>query len=87
MTPEQLQQINELMEFKRNMEDFRLLPSSVERAIKGRVSVVTSSTKGATSEDQAVSEAGSGSYNVLKSPDGFVQVVIGNATVYIPKYN
>lgn len=47
---------------------------------------VTSSTKGATSENQAVNEGGSATYNVLKAPDGFLQITINGVLYYIPVF-
>lgn len=47
---------------------------------------VASSTKGATSENQAVNESGSGSYNVLKAPDAFLQITINGVLYYIPVF-
>lgn len=45
-----------------------------------------SNNKGATSESQAVNEAGSASYNVLKEPDGFDVGKIDNVKHYYPYY-
>lgn len=42
------------------------------------------SSKSSSSENQAVSEGGAASYNVLKAPDGFLQITINSSTYYIP---
>lgn len=47
---------------------------------------VSSSTKGATSENQAVNEGGVGTYNVLKAPDAFLQISINGVLYYIPVF-
>lgn len=45
------------------------------------------STKGTDTEDQAVDEGGAGTYNVLKEPDGFLEITINNLTYYLPYFS
>jgi len=63
------------------------IPFEVDGAIRDRfgfadLTPLESSAKAASSENQAVDEAGAASYNVLKTPDGFRQVTTGGTTLY-----
>lgn len=49
-------------------------------------STLSASSKGASSENQAVNEAGVSSYNVLGTPDGFDERNDGGTTKYYPYY-
>lgn len=61
------------------------IPFDVDAAFRDRLAFkFTSSSKSASSENQAVNEAGSSSYNVLKPPDGFDQITTGTTTKYYP---
>ena len=67
------------------------IPHDIEQALRARlristIPILTNSTKLATSENQAVNEAGASSYNVLKAPDAFLEIVVSGATKYIPIY-
>lgn len=91
-TPEQLQkQINDLTAKVRLLEAASTIPYSVDQAFRSRLEIgklakVTLSTKASNSEDQAVNEGGTGSYSVLKPPDGFAQVNVGGTIYYIPVF-
>jgi len=68
------------------------IPFEVEQAFRNRLrisqySTLVADSKAASSENQAVNEAGASSYNVLKPPDRFIATIINNTTVYIPGYN
>lgn len=87
MTPQEQAQLKELIDFKRNLESSNTIPLTVDQAFRGRFVIppeVTTSTKGATTENQPVNEGGSASYSVLKAPDAFLQVIISGSTYYIP---
>jgi len=56
------------------------LPEDVQRAIT--LSLTSISSKSASSENQAVSEAGSASYSVLKPPDRFIRIGDQNVPAY-----
>lgn len=89
MTEEERRQLQELIEFKKSLESETTIPFTVGEAFKIRVGQsvgITSSSKTASSENQAVNEGGSASYNVLKAPAGFVQVKVQGAIRYIPYY-
>ena len=80
-------QIDDLLAWKKSLEASYSIPLNIDQAFRSRfitTSGITTSTKSASSEDQAVAEAGSATYNVLKSPDAFLQVSINGAVKYIP---
>lgn len=67
------------------------IPHDVEQAFRERFrlssfTAIEGSAKGATSENQTVSESGSSTYSVLTAPDAFLQVTIGVTTYYIPVF-
>lgn len=90
MTPEQEQQLNMLLQWKRQMESSNTIPLNIDQAFRGRFPVgtsITTSTKAAGSENQVVEEAGAATYSVLKPPDAFYQFVDSTGVViYIPIY-
>ena len=90
MTPEQLAQLNSLLEWKRQMESSNTIPLSIDQAFRGRFPIGTNlvaSSKTATSENQAVDEAGAATYSVLKPPDAFWQFTDSVGVIrYIPIY-
>ena len=88
MTPEQTKKFNEMYQFMLNMRSSTTVPFDVAGALKARAGgiTLTGSTKGASSEDQAVDEDGSATYSVLKSPDGFDQRVDNGTVKSYPYY-
>lgn len=67
------------------------IPFDFEMALRERLNIgafntVTGSSKGATSENQSVNEAGVASYSVLKAPDAFLQVTVASTVYYIPVF-
>lgn len=76
MTPEQLEEFNEMKEFIKSLKASSSIPFDVDAAFRDRFGSVSVSTKGAASENQAVDESGSSSYNVLGVPTGFLKVTI-----------
>lgn len=74
-----------------SLRSFATIPFDIEKALDSRLGVTersaTLSSKGATSEDQAVDEAGSATYNVLPSPDGFLVVTITGTSYFLPYYD
>ena len=100
MTPEERAQLKQMQEqikklttFMEALQRFDRIPLATERAISRRLDLnavprVTTGSKGATSENVSVNEAGSGTYSVLGPPDAFYQVTDGDGNVgYVPKYN
>lgn len=89
MTNEELQQKIEDLEKKlKLLEAGATLPKAVEDAIRERlridiISAISTSGKSSVSESQAVDEAGVATYNVLKNPDAYLQVVINGTTYYL----
>ena len=89
MTPEEKLQLNELVEFKKNLERSSTIPLSIDQAFRERFpnsTTIRISAKGNNSEDQAVNEGGVANYNVLKEPDDFLEVDIDGATYYLPVF-
>jgi hypothetical protein len=91
MTPEEVRQIIR-EEIESILGNRAIIPFSVEQAFRDRLRIntytpLTTSSKSASSENQAVNEAGSASYNVLKAPDGFVEVVIAGQIYYMPYFS
>lgn len=83
-------EINELKEWKRQMESSHSIPLNIDQAFRARflsASNIATSSKGATTENHAVNESGSSSYSVLGIPDGFIQVTISGTIYYIPYYS
>lgn len=82
-------QMGELKSQIKLLEASATLPKPVEDAIRDRLRLDTftplqTSSKGATSENQVVNEAGLATYSVLKPPDGWEQRSVGGTTQYYP---
>lgn len=88
MTPEQEQKLNEVYEVIQQLRSASALPFDIREALSDALvgSSLSTSSKVSTSENQAVDEAGSGTYSVLKPPDGFLQISIDGTTYYLPMY-
>lgn len=83
-------EIAELKAWKRSLEMSHTIPLNIDRAFYDRlirnIGVVVTSAKSSTSENQAVDEAGSASYSVLKPPDAFIQATVSGTIYYIPVF-
>lgn len=87
----QLDEINRKLGLLYNSVD---IPHDVEQAFRTRFRLervdemanITTSAKGATSENQAVNEGGVATYSVLKAPDAFIEITIDGALKYVPIY-
>lgn len=79
-------EIEELKSWKKSLENASSIPLAIDQSFRKRFSVSTPivSSKGATTENQAVDEGGSATFSVLKAPDGFLQMTIGTTVYYIP---
>jgi len=92
MTPEEKLQLNELIQWKKNMSAAFSIPLENDQALRHRlVSTLTTTTlktssKDVDSEDVSINEAGSDTKIALDDPDIFLQVEIGGTTYYIPAY-
>ena len=78
-------QESELADFrlwKASLERSSTIPLVIDQSFRERFKLVTVANKVTTSEDQAVNEGGSATFNVLKSPDKFLQLVGENGTTY-----
>jgi len=90
MTPQEKQQLEELIEFKRQLENSFSVPKDVVDALGVRLNQgkIVKNTKSASSENKAVNEGGVATYSVLLPPDRFHKVTLENGTVsYIPAYD
>lgn len=83
MTPEQSRKLDEVYNFMNSLKGNPTIPFDVAEAFKLRLGSFGPSTKGVTSENQAVNEAGTSTYSVLKAPTGFKLLSPG---VHIPYY-
>lgn len=86
----QLQErIDKLEKQLKLFESSTTIPLLVDTAFRTRLSTsnpLQTSAKSASSENQAVNEAGAGTYNVIAPPDGFLKSVIAGTTYYLPYY-
>jgi hypothetical protein len=84
-----INRINELEAFvalKKQQQIAYPLDEVSKIVLSGKLAAISSSTKSATSENQAVNEGGAGTYNVLKAPDIFVQATINGTVYYLPAF-
>ena len=90
MTPEEKREFEELKQEVQSLRSSTTIRYDVDGAIRERFkdlfNPVGVSLKGVNTEDQAVDEGGSATYNVLKEPDGFLEITISGITYYIPYY-
>jgi len=90
--PDEIEQlkkeVEELKKWKRQLENVTTIPLNIDQAFRARlVADFAVSTKSLSSENQAVDEAGTATYSVLKTPDGFLERKINNIVYYIPYYS
>jgi hypothetical protein len=82
-------QIEELNRWKNNLQSSSTIPINIDKAFRGRfgeLAGITTSSKSSSSENKAVNEEGSSSYNVLLPPDVFLEITINGTKYYIPAY-
>lgn len=83
--------IADLEAWKKSLEASKSIPLNVDRALRERLSNLSSlflkSTKGADTEDETVDEGGVGIYAVMKDPDGFLETTINGTKYYIPYFD
>ena len=88
MTPQERQQLKEVYEFIQNLKRSSTIPLAFDQAFRKRFgigdAVLKRSTIASTTYDQAVNEAGSATYAVFDTPDGFLEYVDASQTLYIP---
>jgi len=93
MTPQEMEK--EIIELKRQMKLLKstsTIPFEIEKAFEDRLDIrkfikPLISAKLANSENQAVDEAGAGTYNVLGNPTGFVVMTLSGTDTYIPYFS
>lgn len=88
---EELQrQINILTKRLDALTNTQTIPLEVDRAFRERfrdsLGTLSTSTKSASSENQAVDEGGTDTYSVLGAPDGFDQRSENGIIKYYPYY-
>lgn len=88
MTPQEKAQLEELITFKRQLENSSTIPLKIDQSFRKRFvdEQIQASTISATLHNVVVNEAGSGTYSVLGAPAGYAEVVYGGVTHYIPIY-
>lgn len=98
MTPEQFREFQQLkktvkeqQEFIDNLSRFERIPLPVAQALSRKLGIrdvprISTSSKDADSEDVPVNEAGSGTYNVLGDPLGFVTLTDLQGNIYEVPY-
>lgn len=91
MTPEEKKQLKEVFKFMQQMKRFEQIPLEVSQAMTRKLGIqsvprVATSSKSATSENQAVNEAGAGTYSVLGIPNGFVRLTDANGNTWDVPY-
>lgn len=92
MTPQEMEK--RILDLEKQMKELHAsssIPLEVDVAFKRRLgiadlSIIVVSSKGITTENQAVNEAGAASYSVLKAPDLFLQLRVSGTTYYIPVF-
>jgi len=82
---------NTIQELQRRLDQLNsnsTIPKNVGDAFieRTKTKVIVLSSKSASSENQAVDENGMGTYNVLKTPDGFASTDISGTTYYFPYF-
>lgn len=85
------QEVEALKAWKRSLESSHSIPLNIDQSFRARLiknsgSLLTTSGKSATSENQGVNESGALSYSVLGPPDKYVEITIGGVVNYIPAY-
>ena len=91
MNPELERKIQALEEVLQALRHANSIPFDIDQAFRerlgvGDISALQVDGKIANSENQAVNEAGSASYQVLAGPDGWLSLEIGGTTYVIPHY-
>jgi hypothetical protein len=89
MTPQEKQQLNDLLAWKRSMESANTIPLLTDQALRSRLANstgLTTSAKTAASENQTINEAGAAVVYALNIADAFLQVQVNGTTYYIPVY-
>lgn len=89
MTPEQLEQFEQMYEWFQSMQNSGTIQTATDQALRGRFftnSTLGTSAKSASSENKTVNEGGIAVYDVLKPPDEFLQITVNGAIKYIPSF-
>ena len=86
MTPQEKQQLQELLEFKRKLEASHSIPLNVDQAFRKRFfefsDITTQTAKASGSENLGVNEGGAASYSVLGPPDEFLKWVDPTGSIH-----
>ena len=82
------QEVKELQDWKKSLERDSTIPINIDQSFRARFAGddLILSTKSSSSENQAVDEGGAATYNVLKSPDGFLEIEISGTIYYLPYF-
>lgn len=81
--------IKTLEDFIKSLQNASFIPLPVDQAFRKRFidGITQLTTSSHASENQAVNEAGAGTYNVAKPADGFFDVTVNGAVKAIPYYD
>ena len=80
--------VDELERLFKLLSSSTTIPYDVGEAFKKRLQVVGGDSNAtlASTETQAVNEAGAGTYNVAKPMDGFITIVVNGNSRKVPYY-
>ena len=85
-----LKQINDIKEEYNKLRNSSTIPKDIDSAFRARLSnlaqQISISGTSATAHNQAVNEAGSGSYSVLSTPTGYLTVNVNGTPRDIPYF-
>lgn len=81
--------INQIEQELQALKSSESIPLENYEAIKDKLNAVSGNTNttNASTETQAVDEAGTGTYNVAKPMDGFITISFGGRNYKVPYYN
>lgn len=88
MNEQEKQQLQDLLNWKKNMESSFSIPLNVDQSFRARFafSSLKASTKDPSTETATIDEGGAAIKTVLDNPDAFLEVIVGSTTYYIPVF-
>ena len=86
MNEDLLKRIEDLENFKKNLEASYSIPLNIDQAFRARFGGTGVTVSAHTGETKQVNEGGVAVYNVMTAPDGFLQIQIGGTIYYIPMF-
>jgi len=96
MNPEEKRQLEELIQFKKNLESSRSIPLNIDQSFRARfinsLGALTVSAKGTDTEDVTVISSVNfgaqtvGTTVVMDDADAFLQITINGTVYYVPVF-